>query len=79
VAARLTHWIAVDVGPGRLMPWLPVAFGFGIAAYFTAEREPVWWMAAVAAAGLPRSRSPCAAGPSPFRSCWPWRRSPAAF
>src|SRR6185437_9076464 len=33
-------------GPGRLMPWLPVAFGFGIALYFTAEREPAWWAAA---------------------------------
>jgi hypothetical protein len=23
--------------PGRLLPWLPVAFGFGIAIYFAAE------------------------------------------
>jgi competence protein ComEC len=33
------------------MPWLPVAFGAGIALYFTAEREPVWWAAAALAAG----------------------------
>jgi competence protein ComEC len=25
------------------MPWLPVAFGFGIVVYFTADREPAWW------------------------------------
>ncbi len=29
--------------PGRLLPWLPVAYGLGIAVYFTAEREPAWW------------------------------------
>ncbi|MGL4441583.1 MAG: ComEC/Rec2 family competence protein, partial [Bosea sp. (in: a-proteobacteria)] len=23
--------------------WLPVAFGLGIAAYFIADREPLWW------------------------------------
>jgi competence protein ComEC len=34
------------------MPWLPVAFGLGIAIYFTAEREPAWWMAAGVATGL---------------------------
>jgi competence protein ComEC len=35
-----------DTGPGRLLPWLPVAFGLGIAIYFTAEREPTWWASA---------------------------------
>ena len=25
------------------MPWLPVAFGVGVAIYFTAEREPACW------------------------------------
>jgi competence protein ComEC len=29
-----------ELAPGRLMPWLPVAFIAGIVAYFTAEREP---------------------------------------
>ncbi len=42
---RLRTWLAVEVGPGRLVPWLPVAFGLGIAVYFTAEQEPFWWAA----------------------------------
>jgi len=37
-----------EAAPGRLMPWLPVAFGLGIAIYFAAEREP----SAIAAAAL---------------------------
>lgn len=42
-----------EVAPGRLVPWLPVAFGFGIVGYFTADREPVWWAAAgLALAGI---------------------------
>jgi competence protein ComEC len=50
LAARLREWAAAEAAPGRLMPWLPVAFGAGIAVYFSAEREPVWWMAAAVAA-----------------------------
>jgi competence protein ComEC len=42
----LSEWIAAEVAPGRLMPWLPVAFGFGIVVYFSADREPAWWAAA---------------------------------
>ena len=42
-AERLAQWAALDVAPGRLVPWLPVAFGLGIALYFTAEREPAVW------------------------------------
>src|SRR5262249_40926358 len=41
---------AAEVAPGRLLPWLPVAFGFGIVGYFAADREPTWW-AALALAG----------------------------
>ena len=41
----ISSWVAAEVAPGRLMPWLPVAFGFGIVIYFTAEREPAWWAA----------------------------------
>ena len=26
-----------------MLPWLPVAFGFGIVGYFAADREPAWW------------------------------------
>ncbi len=42
-ADRFRNWAIADTGPGRLLPWLPVAFGLGIALYFTAEREPAWW------------------------------------
>ena len=41
----VAQWAVAEVAPGRLMPWLPVAFGFGIVAYFTADREPAWWAA----------------------------------
>jgi competence protein ComEC len=51
VAAWLREWVAVEVAPGRLMPWLPVGFGLGIVVYFAADREPVWWVAAALAAG----------------------------
>jgi competence protein ComEC len=44
-AEGLATWARADVGPGRLMPWLAVAFGFGIVAYFTAEQEPAPWAA----------------------------------
>src|ERR1700730_8253309 len=52
LVAKLREWIAAEAGAGRLLPWVPVAFGTGIAFYFTAEHEPVAWVAAVAAAGL---------------------------
>ncbi|MBI4273524.1 MAG: ComEC family competence protein [Rhizobiales bacterium] len=38
--SHLRTWILADTGPGRLLPWFPIAFGFGIALYFTADREP---------------------------------------
>src|SRR5690242_15890180 len=34
------------------MPWLPVAFGAGIAIYFAADREPIWWVAVTLAGVL---------------------------
>jgi competence protein ComEC len=40
---RAYHWALAEVGPGRLVPWLPVAFGAGIIVYFTAPREPLLW------------------------------------
>jgi competence protein ComEC len=40
LTAKLREWALADVAPGRLVPWLPVAFGLGIALYFSAEREP---------------------------------------
>src|SRR5436190_12851746 len=44
-ARRIREWALADVGPGRLVPWLAVAFGFGIVIYFTADREPALWAA----------------------------------
>ena len=38
---KVRSWIAAEAGPGRLLPWVPVAFGAGIAIYFAADREPV--------------------------------------
>jgi competence protein ComEC len=49
----LSEWALAEVTPGRLVPWLPVAFGFGIVGYFTADREPAAWAAAsLALAGI---------------------------
>ncbi len=45
----LARWALAEVAPGRLVPWLAVAFGFGIVGYFTAGREPAWWAASIAA------------------------------
>lgn len=47
--ARLGAWMSADVAPGRLVPWLAIAYGFGIVLYFSADREPAWWAAAAAA------------------------------
>lgn len=40
---HLNRWLVAEAAPGRLFPWLPIAFGFGIVVYFSAEREPAWW------------------------------------
>jgi competence protein ComEC len=63
LAAHIERWSLSDVSPGRLLPWLPIAFGTGIVLYFTAGREPVVWapltltLALIAAAFLLRRRS----------------------
>jgi competence protein ComEC len=44
---RIREWAAVEVAPGRLVPWLAIAFGCGIVIYFTADQEPALWAAAV--------------------------------
>src|SRR5580693_2306605 len=49
---KLREWIAAEAGAGRLLPWVPVAFGAGIAVYFTDDHDPVASVTAVAAAGL---------------------------
>jgi competence protein ComEC len=49
LAAKIREWIAAEAGAGRLLPWVPIAFGAGIALYFTADREPVLSVTAVTA------------------------------
>ena len=39
----LSAWAAAEAAPGRLLPWVPVAFGLGIVGYFAADGEPAWW------------------------------------
>lgn len=48
----LRQWARAEAGAGRLLPWVPVAFGAGIAFYFAADHEPVLPVAAVVAIGL---------------------------
>jgi competence protein ComEC len=48
----MRKWIAAEAGAGRLMPWVPVAFGVGIAFYFAADHEPVAPVTAAAATAL---------------------------
>jgi competence protein ComEC len=50
--ARIREWARAEAGAGRLLPWIPVAFGAGIAFYFAADHEPVAWVAALTATGF---------------------------
>jgi competence protein ComEC len=45
----LREWIRAEAGAGRLLPWVPIAFGTGIAFYFAADHEPVLPVAAATA------------------------------
>jgi competence protein ComEC len=45
-------WVRAEAGAGRLLPWVPVAFGVGIALYFTASHEPLLSASATVAAAL---------------------------
>ena len=49
---RLREWVAAEAGAGRLLPSVPVAFGVGIAFYFSADHEPIASVTAVAALAL---------------------------
>jgi len=49
---RLQAWVRAEAGAGRLLPWVPVAFGAGIALYFTAAGEPVLSVSIAAAVAL---------------------------
>src|SRR5665213_3636027 len=52
LAARLREWAAAEAGAGRLLPWVPIAYGAGIAFYLSADHEPVASVAAVTAAAF---------------------------
>ena len=52
IAATLRAWVRAEAGPGRLLPWVPVAFGSGIALYFAADHEPVLPVAMVVAIAI---------------------------
>src|SRR5258708_12065526 len=52
LAETLRAWARAEAGAGRLLPWVPVAFGAGIALYFSVDREPVLPIAAITAVGL---------------------------
>src|SRR5579871_4955649 len=49
---KLREWVRAEAGAGRLLPWVPVAFGAGIAFYFAADREPVLPVAVITALAL---------------------------
>jgi competence protein ComEC len=49
---KLSEWVRAEAGAGRLLPWVPIAFGTGIAFYFAADHEPVLPVAIVTALGL---------------------------
>jgi len=45
----LAQWAVAEVAPGRLVPWLAVASASASSAISTADREPAWWAASIAA------------------------------
>jgi len=47
--ARIREWAAQELTTGRLLPWFAIAYGTGVVLYFTAEREPALWAAAIPA------------------------------
>ena len=52
LTAKLKEWLLAEAGAGRLLPWVPVAMGAGIALYFSADHEPVLWVTALVALAL---------------------------
>lgn len=52
IVETLGEWARAEAGAGRLLPWVPVAFGGGIALYFAADHEPVLWVVAATAVAL---------------------------
>ena len=51
VGERVRAWLIAEVAPGRLVPWLAIAFGSGIVVCFSVSQEPVSWAEAAFAAG----------------------------
>jgi competence protein ComEC len=66
VAQQIQQWAAVETGPGRLVPWLAIAFGCGIAVYFTADREPAPWATLLLLAGAVMAAVLCRRRPVAF-------------
>jgi competence protein ComEC len=52
LVAKLREWVLAEAGAGRLLPWVPIAFGAGIAFYFAADHEPVLPVAGITAFAL---------------------------
>jgi competence protein ComEC len=52
IVETLRQWARAEAGAGRLLPWVPVAFGSGIALYFAADHEPVLSVAVIVAVVL---------------------------
>lgn len=52
ISETLREWAKAEAGAGRVFPWVPVAFGCGIALYFAADHEPVLWVVATSAVTL---------------------------
>jgi competence protein ComEC len=52
ITGALREWAKAEAGAGRLFPWVPIAFGCGIALYFAADHEPVLWVTAATGAAL---------------------------
>ena len=50
LATKVKQWAGAEAAAAQLLPWLAVAYGFGIVVYFTAEREPSVWAGAIVAA-----------------------------
>src|SRR5579872_6408522 len=49
---KVREWVRAEAGAGRLLPWVPIAFGTGIAFYFAADREPMLAVTLVVALAL---------------------------
>ncbi len=52
LVGKLREWVCAEADAGRLLPWVPVAFGSGIAIYFAAGHEPLLPVVALVAIAL---------------------------